>query len=298
MRLLSLNGLASMAALGLIACATSTGASRTQTAESQPADIQPADDEAAVELREHHRHHNRGGAMQFIAMSLDTLGPDDAKRPQVEQLQGDLYACMVPSGEIEKKLLLTLADEVAAGAGDPAKVDPAIEQLEAAAIAVRDCGAMALNQLHAILSPVEREELADKVLAHWEVWQQANQEEEATGRKRGGRLAGLARDVSLTPDQVDRISAALRAEHPGHSGKFDRAAVDTQVRAFGAAFASESFDAKSIGVEANAHLAAHGARRMVDFYLTATPLLTGAQRATLAEHLRAHAAQQPTMSAK
>jgi Spy/CpxP family protein refolding chaperone len=236
--------------------------------------------------------------MQFMAMSLDTLGPDDAKRPQVEKLQGELQACMVPTGGLERKLLLILADEVAAGATDPAKVDPTIAQLEDAAVTVRDCGATALNQLHAILSPAEREEFVDKVQAHWEVWQQANQEEEATGRKAGGRLAGLARDVSLTPDQIDRISVALRATHGGHSGKFDRAAVDTQVQAFIAAFVAESFDAKSIGVEANARLAGHGARRMTDFYLTVTPLLTPAQRATLAGHLREHAAHQPSMSAK
>jgi Spy/CpxP family protein refolding chaperone len=292
MRLLTLNGLAAMAALGLVACATSTAASRSQTA-----DVPVADDQAAAELREHHRHHHRGGAMQFIAMSLDTLGPDDAKRPQVERLQSDLHACMAPAGGIERKLLLTVADGVVAGVTDRAKIDATIVQLEAAAVAVRDCGAMALNQLHAILSPAEREELVEKVLAHWEVWQQANQEEEAAGRKPGGRLTELTRDVRLSSDQVERISAALRASREGHSRGFDRATVEAQVQAFAAAFVGESFDAKSINVEMNARLAAHGARRMVDFYETVTPLLTREQRAMLAEHLRMHADQQPSMSA-
>jgi len=294
MRLLRLNGLASLAALGLIACATSTTASRTQ-----PDADQQADDQAAVELREHHRHHHRGGAMQFIAMGLDTLGPDDAKRPQVEKLQGDLHACMAPAGGIQRQLLLMVADGVAAGAADPAKTEATIAQLEVAAVAVRDCSAMALNQLHAILSPVEREELVEKVQAHWEVWSESNQEDEAAGRRRSGRLAELARDLNLAPDQVDRLAAALHEARAGrHTGKFDRATVEAQVQAFAAAFVAESFDAKSISVDASARVAGHGARRMVDFYETVTPLLTRDQRAALAQHLRQHASHQPTLSTK
>jgi hypothetical protein len=293
MRMFSLNGLASLAALGLIACATSTTASRTQTVEAQA-----TEDKAAAELREHHRHHHRGGAMRFIAMSLDTLGPDDAKRPQIERLQSDLHACMAPAGAIERKLLLTVADEVAAGITDSAEVDTTVAQLEAAAVAVRDCSAMALNQLHDILSPAEREELVEKVLAHWEVWQQANREEDAASRKAGGRLAELARDVSLTPDQVDRIAAKLHAGHRRGSGKFDRDAIEAQVQAFANAFVNESFDAKNISLELNARIATHGANRMVDFYEAATPLLTPGQRATLAEHLRMHASHQPSISAQ
>jgi hypothetical protein len=104
--------------------------------------------------------------------------------------------------------------------------------------------------------------------------------------------------VGLTPDQVERISAALHAARGGHTGQFDRAAVGAQVQAFAEAFVGESFDAKTIRVDTNGRLAAHGARRMVDFYETVTPLLTRAQRTMLAEHLRMHADQQPSMSAK
>lgn len=293
MRLFNLNGLASMAALGLVACATSTAASRAPMAEADT-----VDDQAALELREHHRHHHRGGTMQFIAMSLDTLGPDDAKRPQVEAIQGELYACMAPVGGNEKVLLMTIADGVAAGATEPVKVDAVIAQLEVAAVTVRDCSTTALDQLHALLSPAEREELVDKVLAHWEVWQQANQDDVVSARRRGGRLAELARDVNLSPQQVERISLALHEARGDRTAKFDRAAVDNQVQAFAKAFLQDSFDAKSIDVDVNARLAGHGARRMADFYEIATPLLTVEQRTALAGHLREHAAQQPTISAK
>jgi Spy/CpxP family protein refolding chaperone len=294
MRLLSLNGVA-LSALGLIACATTTAESRAPLPDAQ--DVQLVDDQASTELREHHRHHHRGGVMQFIAMSLDTLAPEDAKQPQVERIQGELYTCMAASGAIEKTLHLLVADGIAAGAVDEGRVEATIERLDGAAAGVRDCGIDALNKLHSILSPTERAELVEKVQAHWDVWRQVNHDEEATGRGRGGRLADLARELTLTPEQVGRISAALQAARAGRHDEFDRARVEGHIQAFAAAFAQSSFDARSIAANENGRLATAGARRMATFYETVTPLLTREQRATLAEHLREHARQQPAMSA-
>ena len=91
MRLPNLVGLALVAGVGLGACAHLD--ERGQSAEDE------SDEQAAAELREHHRHHQRGGVTQFIAMSLDTLGEDDAQRPQVEELQTSLRACLAPVRE-------------------------------------------------------------------------------------------------------------------------------------------------------------------------------------------------------
>jgi Spy/CpxP family protein refolding chaperone len=290
MRLPKRNRLALMAALGLGACTTTAGT------RMQLADAQAADDQAEAELREHHRHQHRGGVMQFIAMGLDTVGPGEAARPQVELLQRDLYACMAPAGEAKQRLQLTVAEGVAAGAVDLAKVDAIIGQLDAAAAALRDCSVTALNQLHAVLSPVERAELVEKVQAHWEVWGQVNSDEESAGRGPRGRLGALTREVSLTPDQVERASAALHTALSGQAGRFDRSKVDADVQAFAAAFEAESFDARSVTPYANSSLASHGATRMAIFYETVTPLLTPGQRAELAVHLRARAAR-PAISA-
>ena len=81
-------------------------------------------------------------------MGLDTLGPNDAARPQVEKVQRDLYACMAPAGEIQQRLHLAIADGVAAGAVDLVKVDAIIGQLDRAVAGVHDCSTSALNQLH------------------------------------------------------------------------------------------------------------------------------------------------------
>lgn len=288
MRLQDVTGLALMAALGLAGCAT------TKTASDATPAATPAEDQAMVELMDHHAHHHRGGLLQFVAMSLDTLGVDEARTAQVDRLQAGLYACMAPAGEVQKKLHLQLADGIAAGAIDAAQVDATIKQLGTAA-AERECGAPMLDQLHAVLSPPERSELAEKVQAHWAVWQAANQEAQEAGQG-GGRLARLAREVNLTPVQIDEIAVALRAPIAAHSGSFDRAKLEAHVQAFATTFVGDPFDARSITAHGNDRFATHGAMRMAVFYEIATPFLAPAQRATLAEHMRRHAANHPNLS--
>jgi Spy/CpxP family protein refolding chaperone len=284
-----------MRQMSLIGFALAVGSSACAHTGSGEARATP--EQAASELREHHRHHHQAGVTQFIAMSLDTLGTDDAKRPQIDQIQNDLYVCMAPAREIEKSLLTSLASGVAAGQIDETQTDATIARLGPAAAAVHDCSASALNQLHAILSPTERAVLVEKVRAHYEVWRQVNHEAEAGGVEKGGRLADLAEELNLTPEQVAQISTALHLKFAGpRSSVFEPKQAEAHLQAFETAFASETFDAKMIKANANAHIATHGSKRMVLFYETVTPLLTPEQRTTLAEHLRQHADHQPVVA--
>ena len=266
--------------------------------ETQLATAPQADDQASAELMDHHRHHHHGGLTQFIAMSLDTLGADDTKRPQIEKIQNDLRACMAPAGNIERKLHLALANGIAAGKIDKTKVDATIAQLDSATLPVYACGVGALNQLHGILSSTERWELVEKVQAHWDVWRQVNQEGEAGGQSSRVWLAKFSKELGLTPEQVDQIAAGLHRALAARSGKLDRRTVDANVQSFAAAFVDDSFDAKSITANATNRLVSEGAKRMSIFYETVTPLLTPEQRGTLAEHLREHADHYPVISAR
>ena len=297
MRFLRLTGLAMVFGFGLSAAAAYAQAP-SPTAGGAPPSASPAEDQAGLELKEHHRHHHHGGVTKFIAMGLDTLGVDDAKRPQIEKLQSDLHAEMAGAREAEKSVLLTLADGIAAGTVDAAKVDAAIAKLTAAADGVHGASLDTLNKLHAILSPPERAALADKVEAHWEVWHQSNNEADPAGREHGGRLARLTEEVALTPDQVTKISAALHAAPAGGSAKFDPQKGEAHVKAFATAFVGDTFDAKAVTSNANGQLASRGATRMAHFYETVTPLLTPEQRTKLAADLREHANYQPSPSAK
>lgn len=280
----NLAGLALMAGLGA-ACAHTQGMAANQA----------DDDDASAELREHHRHHYRGGVTQFIAMSLDTIGEDDAQRPAIEKLQGEMFACLAPTRELEAKLMLNFADGVAGGTMASASLDQSIQQLSITSATVYDCSINAMNQLHGLLTPAEREVVADKVQDHWEIWRQVNDEAEAGNRSQGSRVADLAEELSLTTDQVEKISAALTASSPGR--KFEAKKAEAQVLAFTAAFTFEKFDARTVTPDANGRFASHGAERMARFYETVTPLLTQAQRLQLAELLRDHANHPPTLSA-
>jgi Spy/CpxP family protein refolding chaperone len=293
-----MTGLALVAGFGLSAAAAhaAQAPSPPTTGGASTSSAAPADDRADLELKDHHRHHYSGGVTNFIAMSLDTLGADDAKRPQLEKLQSDLHAEMAPAREAAKNLLLTLADGVAAGTVDKVKVDATLATLATAADAEHAASLETLNKLHAILSPPERAALVDKVEAHWEVWRQVNHEEQPGEREHGGRLAKLTEELSLTPDQVKSISAAYHTALAGLGARFDPKNGEAHVHAFSTAFAGKSFDAKSVTSNANAHLAGYGAARMALFYETVTPLLTPEQRTKLAEQLRERGTYQSATS--
>ena len=52
----------------------------------------PTDDDATQALQEHDRYHHHGGVTRLIAMSLDTLEPDDTKKAELLKIQNDLKA--------------------------------------------------------------------------------------------------------------------------------------------------------------------------------------------------------------
>jgi hypothetical protein len=72
-------------------------------------------------------------------MSLDTLGLSPEQKPAVEKIRSDLHARMEPARAAEQNLLGTLADGLAVGVLDPAKVDAAVGQLTKAAASVPCC---------------------------------------------------------------------------------------------------------------------------------------------------------------
>ena len=272
-----------------------------EPAPATPAAAPETDSEAAAraasELMEHHRHHHHGGVTKFIAMSLDTLGVAPSKQRKVDVLQKRLYVCMIPARDLENGLLSTLADGIAVGSIDAVKADATIGQLDAVAVAAHGCSADALNKLHALLSGNERATLVDKVQAHADAWREANSEAVAASREKGGRLAELTRELNLTPDQVDKLAAAIQTSLGPLAGKFDQKKLDEHVQEFSAAFVKKSFDAKALTANANGLMATYGAKRMALFYETVAPLLTPDQRTLLAQHVREHAGQPTAKSA-
>src|SRR4051794_4119621 len=77
-----------------------------ESAAVAPPPAEPQEDLAVSQLENQHLHHHLGGITRFVAMSLDTLGVADQKRPQVERLQNDLEACLAPAREVDQNLLM------------------------------------------------------------------------------------------------------------------------------------------------------------------------------------------------
>jgi Spy/CpxP family protein refolding chaperone len=245
------------------------------------------DDESTADLTEHHRHHHHGGIPMFVAMSLDTLGVDDAQRTQIEKIQSDIHAELKPAKEAEKAALMTLADGVAAGNVDQGKMDAAIAELAKVSTSTHDTVADSLNALHQTLTPPQRRALVDKVEANLAVWHETNAVEE---NEKHGHLAKLTTDLSLSPDQVAKIRASYTGSMTS-TPKYDRAEVDAHFKQFAEAFASDTFDAHTMktGGVVSGHMAAWGLTRTSHLYAAAAPVLTPEQRMKAAEQLRHHA---------
>ena len=274
------------------AAATTSASAAPAAAPSAAASASPAEQAAEEatneELRSYHRHHHHGGVFTFISMSIDSLGLDATKKAAVEKIQKDLHAKMAPARDAEHDLLSTIADGVAAGKIDTAKVDAAVAKVGTASANIHTASADALTQLHDALSPLERQTLVDKVKAHWEVWSKVNVEEKAGAKDKGTHLAHLTQLLSLTPDQVDKITKALSADAPAKPDS-DPKAAQAYIDAFEKAFTADKFDPKALAAPATAaagHIARHGGARMARFYEAVTPVLTPEQRTKLAAHLK------------
>jgi Spy/CpxP family protein refolding chaperone len=282
------------ASLGFVACGGSSANSQPATSATSSA----IGEEATADVTEHHRYHHHGGVTLLIAMSLDTLGVSPEQHAAVEKIRDDLQARMEPGLTAEQNLVGTLADGLAAGNIDAAKVDAAVAQVTAAAAALHDASTTALNDLHAALTPLQRATLIDKVESHWAVWQKANAEETGSAKPEDGQLATLATDLGLTADQVDKIRAGL-GEGMKAVPRLDPQEIQTHIHALGDAFRSDNFDAKGLTTAsgANAHMVGWGTARLAHFVEAVSPVLTPDQRAKFAQKLREHATHNPSAQA-
>jgi Spy/CpxP family protein refolding chaperone len=279
------------ASVGSVAC----GSGAANSPPAATAASATAEDDATGDLTEHHRFHHHGGVTLLIAMSLDSLGVSPDQRVAVEKIRNDLHAQMEPARSAEESLFATLSDGLAAGTIETTKVDAEIAQATSAAAATPGASAQALNDLHSALTPPQRAALADKVEAHWAVWQRANAEVTGAGNPDGAHLARLTEDLGLSPDQVEKIRAGLDGATKGVAPR-DPREIAAYVRAFGDAFRTDRFDARELTMasEANAHMVGWGESHLAHIVEAANPVLTPDQRTKLGERLREHAAHDPS----
>jgi Spy/CpxP family protein refolding chaperone len=266
------------------------GCEETPPAQSPPGSAEitggkaPAPEDQG-ELWSHHRHH-QGGFVGFVMNAVETIGVTPEQQAAIDKIKADFKAKVEPVRAANAAIMTALADQIAAGAVDVTKLQPQIDAVSAAAAQVHGATADALNQLHAVLRPEQRMPLVDKVDAHFAIWKEANAEQ-AADPKHDAHITLLAKELGLTPDQVEKGRASMAAAR----APFDTGAAEAHMKAFALAFPAASFDAKALTTAdaANTKIAAWGVTRMVNLYQALTPVLSQDQRTKIANQLKEHA---------
>jgi Spy/CpxP family protein refolding chaperone len=275
-------------ALGLALVAT-IGCSH-QSAESPPVIAAPAaSGETSTEPKTmrppSQASIHRMDAASALLSAAEQLSLGEPRRSTVRTLEENVEASGRAIASAFQMLHADLAAAVRTGNIDPAKVQ-ADETVLANAVQTHTVQEVdALNGLHAILNPSERETAVAEVRSG----QSGRAEEQAggqPGKSREARLDRLTRELGLDHDQRQRVSALLSASPA--SGPDYRAALERRFDDVLNGFSSDHFDARTT-IQASAPSPAEMIRQRVQqetaFLSQLIPILRPDQREKLATNL-------------
>jgi Spy/CpxP family protein refolding chaperone len=261
------SGIVTVALAGALTFAAGGIAFAQQAAPPAPADASAP----------HHGHHE---GLLGQALALPSLTA--AQRTAVEKLVETRRAAELPVKQADAKLLTALAAQVEQAAVDRQALAPDLQARDSAALAARAVDRETLQQLHDLLTPSQRGALVDAV--------------ESAGRPGEGHgprehLAHMEERLGLSDQQEAQIAANLRAErHHGLAGAPDgghRGGAGAWREAWLDSFRTDTFNAT-----ATQHGAGHHGDHMENLMQAMVPVLSPAQRATLAAQLRRRAAHE------
>jgi Spy/CpxP family protein refolding chaperone len=222
----------------------------------------------------HHRHHEGIVAQALALPSLTTN-----QRTAIEQLVQTRHAAEVPVKQADARLLTALATQVEQASLDRQALASDVQALDGAASSARSVDRATLQQLHELLTPAQRGQLADAL------------ESEMQGHGGHGRheqLAHMEHHLGLSEQQETQIAANLRAERQGAAdGGHHGPGAERQ--AWLESFRTDSFSTSTMGGQ---HAAAHPGEHVENLMQAMLPVLTPTQRAQLATHLRHRAAHE------
>jgi Spy/CpxP family protein refolding chaperone len=288
--------------------AAASGSAAPESADAGMPGETPEEHQAQEDVTRHHAY-THGGMSKFFIMALATLGVEKEHEEKVEKIQKDFDKAAKPIRDANDKLILKLAEQIEAGKIEYAKFAKEDEAVAKAVPVVRNAMTEPVIQLHGALSPVERETLIDKVKANWAVWRDANTEdkkeekkEEKSAKERGkdelkhekGRVDRLAKQLTLTDDQVAKIKEELKKKAEGAEGPVEPKLgkdVEEKLEAFSKSFTSDKFDPKTLKEweAVDPLLVAAGSKRLVRLIEVATPILTADQRKEWAKDMKERA---------
>ncbi|HEX3771880.1 MAG TPA: Spy/CpxP family protein refolding chaperone [Polyangiaceae bacterium] len=255
-----------------------------------PAGIAYAQQSAPADGGSAHKHHgHRPMGLVGAALKLDSLTP--AQRTQIEALVQTRKAAEVPVKQADAQVLTVLAQQVEQASINKQALAPTVSAKESAAVAARNVDLDTVQKLHDILTPAQRAELVDGIEARFQNAQGApgNGGPDHAGHHHG-HLGMIAKKLGITDQQKAQIMANLKAEHQGEAGAGQHPNPGAG-KAWLDSFKGDSFTATAAAANMPQRME-HRADRMEDLLAAAVPVLTPAQRAQLATHLRTRAAHE------
>lgn len=218
------------------------------------------------------------------------LRPDQQER--IRKIRSETTEKLADARDARRVAVLAVAEGVAAGQLDDAKVQQSIEALVREVDEAKPVVQDGLNQLHATLDADQRAQLVRSLRTKGMQLQQRGQ---ARGGPRGvvkARLGKLAEQLELTAEQKVAIRDRARDEFRG-AAAFEspdriRDRMRDRMREVGTAFLTDDFDAKALDVGKEGPEATRKvATAMVRFLKVVLPELNAAQRTKLSALIRA-----------
>jgi len=238
-----------------------------------------------------HEGHRMGHRMGLVgaALKLDSLTP--SQRTAIEQLLQTRRSAEAPVRQADAQLLTVLAQQVEQAAINRAALVPSVTARENAALAAHNVDLDTVQKLHDLLTPAQRGQLVDGIEAHFRGHVDAGKGDHG----HGDRLGMIAKKLGLTDQQKAQIASNFRAERQAEGDSGAHPDFRGAGKAWLEAFRGDTFNA-STSAPNGTEMMEHRANRMEDLLAAAVPVLTPAQRAELASHLRARAAHESSHS--
>jgi Spy/CpxP family protein refolding chaperone len=245
----------------------------------------------------------------MIIATLDTLDLKPEQKTAVDGIESDLEKIGDASKDSRAKLEGDVGDGVSVGKIDHKKTDADIKDLVAAVAATEPTMQDAMNRLYKTLDTDQRKKLVETMRdkgkeMHEHMAEHAKEHEGKGPEGKGpgghehegmgeGPLMKLGDELSLTPEQKEKIRAKLEPQMKAHHAamKEKMMAMEKHMDAVGTAFEGDKFDAKKAGVGVQApEMVKAMATQRVQMAETILAVLTPDQRAKFAAHIKEHAA--------
>jgi Spy/CpxP family protein refolding chaperone len=251
-----------------------------------PAGVAYAQQGAPADAAAHHGHHGHRMGLIGDALKLDSLTP--AQRTAIEQLAQTRKAAEVPVRQADAQVLTVLAQQVEQASINKQALAPTVGAKEAAAAAARNVDLDTLQKLHDLLTTAQRAQLVDGIEAHFQGQGPGKGDAGPGADGHNGRLGMIAKKLGLTDQQKQQIFANLKAERAAEPARAPH--NPGAGKAWVESFRGDTFNASASA--ANQPQMGGRGERMEALLTAAVPVLTPAQRAQVASHLRARAAHE------